>query len=215
LSGLKKYSDARVQAQALKELSQSFQSEVAPQVVDVEGRTLRLTGTAEEQYREWRELLQQFYNEENGVATASLPAGVVPATSDVDAAAGASGTAIPGVTPVAPPANKGAASKAAAPNATTSAPASSAKPAATPSSNTTTAPPSNKLAPSQSGSATAPANKSAPATAPVKTQATPISGTVPAPKAAPGVEALPASKVAPATSSPTTSLYRYPVRSAA
>lgn len=69
LSGLKKYSDARVHAQSLKELSQSFQSEVAPQVVDVEGRTLRLTGSAEEQYREWRELLRQLYLEETGGAT--------------------------------------------------------------------------------------------------------------------------------------------------
>jgi hypothetical protein len=50
----------------LKELSQSFQAEVAPQVVDVEGRTLRLTGSAEEQYREWRELLRQLYLEETG-----------------------------------------------------------------------------------------------------------------------------------------------------
>ncbi|HEY8508754.1 MAG TPA: hypothetical protein VIL32_10375 [Steroidobacteraceae bacterium] len=66
LSGLKKYADARVHAQALKELSQSFQAEVAPQVVDVEGRTLRLTGTAEEQYREWRKLLHELYLEEAG-----------------------------------------------------------------------------------------------------------------------------------------------------
>jgi hypothetical protein len=66
LSGLKKYSDARVHAQSLKELSESFQAEVAPQVVDIEGRTLRLTGTAEEQYREWRELLKQLYREETG-----------------------------------------------------------------------------------------------------------------------------------------------------
>ena len=66
LSGLKKYSDAKVHAQALKELSESFQNEVQPQVVDVEGRTLRLTGTADEQYREWRELLHQLYLEENG-----------------------------------------------------------------------------------------------------------------------------------------------------
>jgi hypothetical protein len=81
LSGLKKYSDARVQAQALKELSESFQAEVAPQVVDVEGRTLRLTGSAEEQYREWRELLRQLYLEENGgVATAGAPAQAAPAS---------------------------------------------------------------------------------------------------------------------------------------
>ncbi len=69
LSGLKKYSDAKVHTQALRELSDSFKSEVAPQVVDVEGRSLRLTGTAEEQYREWRKLLHELYLEENGTLT--------------------------------------------------------------------------------------------------------------------------------------------------
>jgi hypothetical protein len=75
LSGLKKYSDAKVHAQALKEIAESFQNEVQPQVVDVEGRTLRLTGTADEQYREWRELLRQLWLEENGgsPATATAP----------------------------------------------------------------------------------------------------------------------------------------------
>lgn len=63
LSGLKKYSDARTHAQAFGELARSFQSEVASQVVEVEGRSLRLTGTAEEQYREWRELLRQYQAE--------------------------------------------------------------------------------------------------------------------------------------------------------
>jgi hypothetical protein len=74
LSGLKKYSDAKMHAQALKELSESFQNEVAPQVVDVEGRTLKLTGTAEEQYREWRKLLHEMYLEENGAADTPAPA---------------------------------------------------------------------------------------------------------------------------------------------
>jgi hypothetical protein len=78
LSGLKKYSDAKVHAQALKELSETFQSEVQPQVVDVEGRTLRLTGTADEQYREWQKLLHELYLEENGGAAA--PA-ATPATA--------------------------------------------------------------------------------------------------------------------------------------
>ncbi len=64
LSGLKRYADARTHAQALGELALSFQSEVAPQVVEVEGRSLRLSGTAEEQYREWRKLLAEYYAEE-------------------------------------------------------------------------------------------------------------------------------------------------------
>ncbi len=60
MSGLKKYSDARTHAQAFGELARSFQGEVASQAVDVEGRSLRLTGTAEEQYREWRQLLRDY-----------------------------------------------------------------------------------------------------------------------------------------------------------
>ena len=80
ISGLKKYADAKVHAQTLKEMSETFQSEVAPQVVDVEGRTLKLSGTAEEQYREWRKLLRDLYLEENGTAVrvAPTPESVTP-----------------------------------------------------------------------------------------------------------------------------------------
>jgi hypothetical protein len=81
LSGIKKYGDARVHADALKELTQSFQAEVAPQVVEVEGHTLRLTGTAEDQYREWRKLLKQLYLEETGAAAAAPPPSPAPATT--------------------------------------------------------------------------------------------------------------------------------------
>lgn len=60
LSGLQKYADARTHAQAFGELARSMQDSVSEQVVDIEGRTLRLTGTAEEQYRQWRELLREY-----------------------------------------------------------------------------------------------------------------------------------------------------------
>lgn len=65
MSGIQKFSDAKVAAQEVKELASSFSSEAAVQTVEVEGRTLRLTGTAEEQYREWRRLLAAIYREEN------------------------------------------------------------------------------------------------------------------------------------------------------
>jgi hypothetical protein len=81
LSGVKKYADAKVHAEALKELTNSFQSEVAPQVVEVEGHTLRLTGTAEDQYREWRKLLKQLYEEETGSAQAPPPAAPASTTT--------------------------------------------------------------------------------------------------------------------------------------
>jgi putative sterol carrier protein len=73
LSGIKKFSDARIHAQALKEVSQSFEAEVAPQVIDVEGRTLRLTGSAEDQYREWRKLLREIYLQDAGGAAPATP----------------------------------------------------------------------------------------------------------------------------------------------
>jgi hypothetical protein len=82
LSGFKKYADARTHAQAFKELATSFQSEVSTQVVDVEGRSLKLTGSAEEQYREWRRLLKEFHEQENGTA---LPPAAVTAAETASA----------------------------------------------------------------------------------------------------------------------------------
>jgi hypothetical protein len=75
ISGYKKREEAKIHTESLKEISGSFQTEAAPLVVDVEGRTLRLTGTAEEQYAEWRRLLHELYKEETGlVPTAPPPA---------------------------------------------------------------------------------------------------------------------------------------------
>src|SRR5690606_33435546 len=64
LSGLQKYADARTHAQAFGELARSMQDSVVEQVVEVEGRSLRLTGTAEEQYRQWRDMLRDYQAEE-------------------------------------------------------------------------------------------------------------------------------------------------------
>jgi hypothetical protein len=79
LSGLKKRSDAKLKADSIRELATSFQAEVAPQVIEVEGRTLKLTGTAEDQYEEWRRLLHTLYVEETGgVAAQAAP---IPASA--------------------------------------------------------------------------------------------------------------------------------------
>lgn len=75
VSGLKKGADAKIHTAAIRELATSFNADVATQVVEVEGRTLKLTGSAEDQYREWRELLKQMYLEETGgVANTSIAA---------------------------------------------------------------------------------------------------------------------------------------------
>ena len=88
ISGVKKYSDAKTHAQALSELARSFEGESAPQVVEVEGRSLQLTGTAEEQYREWRKLLAEFYRNETELSGN-------PAPAPVSTAAPASVSAVP------------------------------------------------------------------------------------------------------------------------
>lgn len=67
-SGMDKDTEAEIHADAIQELSSSLQTEVAPLTVDVEGQTRELTGSAEEQYKEWRRLLRQIYTSETGFA---------------------------------------------------------------------------------------------------------------------------------------------------
>lgn len=58
--------EKRLHAEALEELSVSFDDEVKPMVVEIEGTQHRLTGTADIQYEEWRDLLRQLYLDETG-----------------------------------------------------------------------------------------------------------------------------------------------------
>jgi hypothetical protein len=58
--------EKRLHTSTLEELSDSFDSAVAPLVVEIAGTQHRLTGTAEVQYAEWRDLLQQLVISETG-----------------------------------------------------------------------------------------------------------------------------------------------------
>lgn len=66
-SGLSRRQRAEVHENALKEISESLGAEITPYVLDIEGRTIELTGTADVQYEEWREILKQIYIEETGL----------------------------------------------------------------------------------------------------------------------------------------------------
>ena len=57
-------SEGKVHAEALTELGESLDVEVAPQVVELEGTTAELTGDAREQFRQWRAFLRRIYAEE-------------------------------------------------------------------------------------------------------------------------------------------------------
>jgi len=65
-SGFQQGQEKGVHDAALKELAVSFDSEVAPLLVDVEGHQLRLTGSAETQFTAWREMLRQIFSLETG-----------------------------------------------------------------------------------------------------------------------------------------------------
>ena len=58
--------EAEIHSAAIKELSESFGSEMRPVVMEFEGQQYELTGSAEEQFKHWRELLQQIYITETG-----------------------------------------------------------------------------------------------------------------------------------------------------
>ncbi len=62
--------EGRVHAEALSELGESLDVEVAPQVVELEDTTVELTGDAREQFRQWRSLLRRIYDEEGVPETA-------------------------------------------------------------------------------------------------------------------------------------------------
>lgn len=58
--------EKRLHTSTLEELSTSFDDEVEPLVVEIQGTQHRLTGTADMQYREWRDLLKQMFVAETG-----------------------------------------------------------------------------------------------------------------------------------------------------
>ena len=66
-SGLDRRKEAEIHAESLRELSQSLGSEITPYVLDIEGKTIELTGTANAQYQQWRGILKEIYVEETGV----------------------------------------------------------------------------------------------------------------------------------------------------
>ena len=65
-SGFDKQAEAKIHIAALEELGQSLESEVAPRVITLEDQTITLTGTVEDQYSQWKEILADIYAAEVG-----------------------------------------------------------------------------------------------------------------------------------------------------
>ena len=69
-SGADKRSEASIHRDTIEELGMSFSSETRPLVVEVDGKTVELTGSAEAQYEQWRTLIGQIYTSETGLPQA-------------------------------------------------------------------------------------------------------------------------------------------------
>lgn len=58
-SGFENAKEMGIHRAALSELTDSFENEVTPLVVDVDGKVVQLSGSAEQQFTQWREILEQ------------------------------------------------------------------------------------------------------------------------------------------------------------
>jgi len=63
--------ERQMHIEALAELGNSLEMELAPQTIELEERTITLSGSVEAQYEQWRELLADIYANEVGEATSS------------------------------------------------------------------------------------------------------------------------------------------------
>jgi hypothetical protein len=72
IDGVNISKQAGIHAAAIEELSESFDNEMKPSVIEFEGKQYELTGSAEDQYKRWRELLRQIYYEETGFGESVL-----------------------------------------------------------------------------------------------------------------------------------------------
>lgn len=57
--------EVAIHRDALKELGQSIDIELAPRVIEMEKETVKLTGSAKEQFAQWRKFLQMIYAKES------------------------------------------------------------------------------------------------------------------------------------------------------
>ena len=83
-SGYQKGNETEINKEAIEELDTSFKAEAEPLVVDVNGETIRLTGSAEQQYTRWRHLLRAMYARETGMIDEVKPVPPEQNNSPVD-----------------------------------------------------------------------------------------------------------------------------------
>lgn len=66
-SGFDKRAESQMHIEALMELGDSLEADIEPQVIELEDRTITLSGSVENQYEQWRQLLQEIYRIDTGM----------------------------------------------------------------------------------------------------------------------------------------------------
>ncbi|MBI1732818.1 MAG: hypothetical protein HYR49_08640 [Gammaproteobacteria bacterium] len=67
-SGLDRNAEAKLHLESLKEIAASLDADIQPHRMELEDRTVTLSGTVDQQYAQWREILQEIYRTETGTA---------------------------------------------------------------------------------------------------------------------------------------------------
>ena len=67
--GLGQREEAKMHEEALKELGTSLNAEVQPHTITLKDRTVTLSGTVDDQYSQWRQILSDMYHTETGQVT--------------------------------------------------------------------------------------------------------------------------------------------------
>lgn len=65
-SGIDKDSESKIHIEALQELGDSLEASIEPQIIELEDRTVTLSGTVDNQYQQWKEILQEIYQIDTG-----------------------------------------------------------------------------------------------------------------------------------------------------
>lgn len=77
--GYMKQNEASIHSSTLRELAAALEAELEPSVIDLEDRSITLSGTVEDQFIEWKRILRAMFAAENGV---TLDAYAEPETSE-------------------------------------------------------------------------------------------------------------------------------------
>ena len=80
VDGIEVSKQGAIHRAGIEELSESFSADLETVVVEFEGKQVELTGTVEEQFQQWRELLRKIYLEETGFDTDMTDQRDVPMT---------------------------------------------------------------------------------------------------------------------------------------